>query len=68
MRNNKFLEKNFASLSSEKKLSQRIHLIVRLTSVNPKTETVSVEAPTLQPLPVSLIDTNTTQILDGRYM
>ena len=68
MRNQKFIKNNFASLYTKNYLNQNIHPIVRLYSVNPTTTTAPVEASTLQPLPVSLIGTNTTQSLGDMYM
>ena len=68
MRNQKFIENNFASLSTKIYLNQSNHPTVILPSVNPATTTTPVEASTLQPLPVSLIDANNTQSLSGIHM
>ena len=68
MRNQKFIENNFASLSTKIDLNQSNHSTFILPSVNPATTTTPVEASTLQPLPVSLIDTNNTQSLGGIHM
>ena len=68
MRNQKFIENNFASLSTEIDLNESNHSTVILPSVNHATKTTPVEASTLQPLPVSLIDTNNTQSLGCIHM